>query len=311
MFKRASITLSSHAHILSSNACDQGPFIDRRAPKHSDNMKAHAHPYKRWKHQIRGFADVRSDHCSKSQTGHLRWPELTPATAVPTPYQIFHLDQNAIYSKRRFYELVKVYHPDRYLSKSSLSENIPLSNDVRIERYRLVVAANDILSDPVKRSAYDRCGLGWERNIAKSRPKYDSNYRHRTKWSGFHADDSPMRNATWEDWERWYQRHNREKQEPVHFSNAAFLSMVVALASVVGVMQAKLMGATSFISLGQVEAMTGECNKNIQSRRTVSREFDSKHDRLQRFLESRAPHGDGMLEPKEDIQTKLLSPPEP
>ena len=255
---------------------------------------------------------MRSDHCSKCQSGHLSWPELTPATAIPTPYQIFHLDKNAIYSKQRFYELVKVYHPDRHLSEPSPSEITSLSSEVRIERYRLIVAANDILSDPVKRSAYDRYGSGWgEVTRENSRPRYNSSYRHHTKWSGFYADDSPMKNATWEDWERWYQRRDRENQrEPVYFSHGTFLSMAIALASLVGILQAKHMGATSFAPRSHVEAMTGECNKNLQDRRTVSLESDNHNHRLQRFLESRAPHADGMLEPKDDIPAKLLSPPE-
>lgn len=259
---------------------------------------------------MRGFADVRSDHCSKCQSVHLPWPELTPATAIPTPYQILHLEKNATYSKQHFYELAKVYHPDRHLSEPELSDETSLSSDVRIERYRLVVAAHEILSDPVKRSAYDRFGIGWGENIEKSRTRYDSDYPYRTKWSGFYADDSPMKNATWEDWERWYQRHDREKQETVYISNRTFLSMAVTLASLVGFLQAKKMGATSLAPHAHFETMSGECSKNLQSRRTTSRESESKHHRLQRFLESRAPHADGMLEPKDEIPTKPLSPTE-
>lgn len=314
MLRRTCIPLFSHGHILSSSAGDQGSFTDRRTFKHIDNLNAHAHSHKRWKHQIRGLADIRSDQCSQSQSGHLPWPELTPSTAIPTPYQIFHLDKKAVYSKKHFYELVKIYHPDRHLSESSLSDQTPLPSNVRIERYRLVVAANDILSDPVKRDAYDRYGSGWGKNIEKAHSRYDSSYHYRycyhTKWSGFYADDSPMKNATWEDWERWYQRHNREKQESVHFSHETFLFMAIALASLVGVLQAKRMGATSFASPAHFDTMTGACNKNIQSRRSISLESESNQHRLQRFLESRAPHADGIIEPKDDIPTKLLSPPE-
>lgn len=97
----------------------------------------------------------------------------------------------------------------------------------------------------------------------------------------------------------------------MHFSHETFIFMAVALASFVGVLQAKQMGAASFTSPAvHFDAMTGACNRNIQSRRTISRESESNHHRLQRFLEARAPHGDGTLEPKDDIPTKLLSPPE-
>lgn len=322
MLKRASVPLTSHAHILSSYAGDQGAFIDRRASKRIDETKTHARLFKRRNYQIRGFADIRTEQCSESQSEHLAWPETTPATVIPTPYQIFHLDKNAIYPKKHFYELVKLYHPDRHLSEPNLSEKTPLSRDVRNERYRLVVAANEILSDPVKRSAYDKYGSGWGENMKKSRSETVSNYHYRyhyryryryhAKWSGFYADDSPMKNATWEDWERWYQRHNQETHRPsVHFSHESFLFMAVALASLVGVLQAKQMGATSFASPAvHFDSMTGECNKNIESRRAISRESESNHHRLHRFLESRAPHGGGTLKPKDDIPPRLLSPPD-
>lgn len=307
MLKRASIPIYSQTHLLSSNAGDQGAFVDRHLRKYIDNRNAHAHQYTRWKHQIRGFADVRSD-CSKRSSAHLPWPDLKSPAAIPTPYEIFHLDQNAIYSKQQFYELVKVYHPDRNHTEPSMSDDSSLSNDVRIERYRLVVAANEILSDPVKRSAYDTYGLGWGKNIEKSHPEYDSKHYYRTKWSGFYADDSPMKNATWEDWERWYQRHNREKQDSMYISNATFLSMAIALTSLMAVLQAKTMGATASASPTRFEIMTGECNKNLQDRRTTSCESDGKHHTLQMFLESRAPHTDGVLEPRNDVSTKLSSP---
>lgn len=310
MFKRARIPLVSYGNILSPNASDQGVFIDPRAPRHTEKMRAHDHPCKRWNPQIRGFANVRSDSCSSSHTGNPSWPELSSATTVPTPYQIFQLDKNATYSKHRFYELVKLYHPDRHHSEQSLSDRSPISSDVRIERYRLVVAANDILSDPVKRSAYDRYGLGWGRHTEAPRSKYNTSYRHHTKRSRYYTDESPMKNATWEDWERWYQRHSRGKQEPIFFSNGTLLSMIVALAALVGAMQGRQMGESSFVPLAHVEAVTKECNKNIRSRRTASREFDNKYERLHSFLESRAPHGNGMLEPKDDVQTRLLPPPD-
>ena len=77
---------------------------------------------------------------------------------IPTPYQIFGQKKDSPYSKRKFYELVKLYHPDRHDYGSS--GNLP-SYTTKLERYRLIVAANDILSNPVKRAAYDRYGSGW------------------------------------------------------------------------------------------------------------------------------------------------------
>lgn len=77
-----------------------------------------------------------------------------------SPYAIPDLqsEEGSSYSKRRFYELVKLYHPDRHNHDIS---TYGLSYATKLEKNRLVVAANEILSDPVKGSAYDCYGAGW------------------------------------------------------------------------------------------------------------------------------------------------------
>src|SRR5690242_10720499 len=58
---------------------------------------------------------------------HLRWP----TNPNPTPYEIFNITNNDTYTKTRFYELAKLYHPDK-----NHQSNMPhLSPATRIERY--------------------------------------------------------------------------------------------------------------------------------------------------------------------------------
>lgn len=306
MFKRPRICISSYGNFISPYASDQGVFIDRRTASRTES-----HTSRRWKSQIRDSPNERCGSRSNGPTRHFPWPQLSSSTATPTPYQIFHLDKDAIYTKRRFYELVKIYHPDRHFPEANVSEINSLSSEVRIERYRLVVAANDILSDPAKRSAYDRYGSGWGRHTETPSQKHHSDFYYSSRPSGFDAYGSPMRNATWEDWERWYQRRSREKQEPVYLSNMSFLYIISVLAALAGVVQAKYLGEASFSSLEQVEATTRECIEHIQNRRIASRELDNKNDRLQRFLQSRYSYGNDTLGPKDDdVESKLLPPPE-
>lgn len=132
------------------------------------------------------------------------WPSPPKGQAHPTPYQIFQMKNNAIYSKARFYELVKIYHPDR-----TSGSNTSVSYAVRMERYRLVVAANNILSDPTKRSAYDRFGAGWNgrADVGGRQTGQRGSSRQPTgpfshNWTA--PDDKIWRNATWEDWEQYY-----------------------------------------------------------------------------------------------------------
>ncbi|OQD82084.1 hypothetical protein PENANT_c023G10040 [Penicillium antarcticum] len=61
------------------------------------------------------------------------------------------------YSKTRYYDLVKIYHPDS--STRDITKRLP--TEERLSRYRLIVNAHEILSNKQKRSAYDAYGLGW------------------------------------------------------------------------------------------------------------------------------------------------------
>ncbi|KAI6083207.1 hypothetical protein F4821DRAFT_196306 [Hypoxylon rubiginosum] len=142
-----------------------------------------------------------------------------PLTAHPTPYEIFDQRKNAPYSKSKYYELVKIYHPDRHRHATHAHS---LSHTARVERYRLVVAANQILSDPTKRRAYDLYGSGWGGNH-----NLENLYRAADKtWRD--VPGNPSMNATWEDWERWYEKNGEQKehQRPVFMSNQLFAGVL-------------------------------------------------------------------------------------
>jgi hypothetical protein len=101
----------------------------------------------------------------------LRWPSAKnkkrggvgeeEGSIPPTPYEIFGQRERSEYSKRRFCALVKLYHPDRHCQHGGDAELAQLSRAMKLERYRLVVAANALLSDPMKKAAYDQYGIGW------------------------------------------------------------------------------------------------------------------------------------------------------
>ena len=107
---------------------------------------------------IRTYADVASTH-GACDSEHFPWPASASQGKLPTPYEILKLRKGSPYNKRSFYELVKIYHPDRAIPSHVRSDICP--HPIRLERYRLIVAAHTILSDPSKRSAYDRWGAGW------------------------------------------------------------------------------------------------------------------------------------------------------
>ena len=242
------------------------------------------------KYQRRSYATVRADDGSQRQTDDLPWPKLSGPSTTPTPYQILSTKREDPYSKRRFYELVKLYHPDRNDCGCGEASIKLLSGAVKMERYRLVVAAHEILSDPVKRNAYDTVGAGWNGRPEHGASNYHSGQNDGTRWSGFDTNDSPFRNATWEDWEKWYQR-DKAKQEPVYFSNGGFLMLVITAVFFGGFGQSVRVGDYSAVFKRQAEVIHDDASKVLRQRKTDSTSFDDRHARLQRFLESRDPHG--------------------
>ena len=260
----------------------------------------------------RQYADVRPTESSSHGPEDLQWPDVGSAAAIPTPYQIFKLKKGAPYSKRRFYELVKLYHPDRNAhdeesSKSKSSKSSCLSQAVKLERYRLIVAANDILSDPAKRSAYDRYGAGWNGQPVCGNGR---SWEHNASWSGFNNNTSPAQNATWEDWEKWHHRDPKERQEPLYFSNGGFFSIIVFVAILAGMGQVTRVGEFSKTFIEQVEAMHDESSKGLRRRRMESQNFLNKDARVQNFLKVRDPVGYGITDPNEEGYRKLLPAPE-
>lgn len=253
-----------------------------------------------------------SDGHSRHNHGNLRWPEKTSAHALPTPYQIFDQRKGSPYSKQRFYELVKLYHPDRH--DHDIASN-DLSPATKLERYRLVVAANDILSDPVKRSAYDYYGAGWNGapDVVKPGDSADpaaawGNYSGRG-WGG--GPQGPSQNATWEDWERWYQRDAKGPQEPRYVSNAAFVGLILAFALVGGYGQVSRAGSYGITFVEQRDMLHNNIAKDLMRRRKeTTTAYGSREERIDSFLRSRDPYGYGVVDPKEESYRKVLPPPE-
>lgn len=268
-------------------------------PQPSPLNASTSHQFQRVRHrrprnpQCRRHAATRSEKTPDSHDD-LHWPDLASATALPTPYQILKLKKSAPYSKRRFYELVKLYHPDRHGHENGHSATTSLPGAVRMERYRLIVAAHEILSDPAKRSAYDASGAGWNGRPEQEAPKYHWGRKNETKWSGFDTNDSPFRNATWEDWERWYQRDNgdKAKQEPLYFSNGGFLVLVLTAVFVGGYGQTIRLGDYSNMLQRQVGIVHNDAGETVRKRRIESQGFGNRDERLQNFLRTRDPqHG--------------------
>jgi len=205
-----------------------------------------------------------------------------PKSRKPSPYEIFGQHRHAPYCKAKFYELVKIYHPD---TQHQGSPDTSVSNAVRLERYRLIVAANTILSDPAKRRSYDRFGLGWDGPAGIDAAADGATSRR--SWRSEPGNASM--NATWEDWERWYaERDGRvyAKQQPLYMSNGMFVVVLCLLVMVGSVGQARRASASTMTLVEAREQNHLAINDGIR-RRQVDQATLNRHERVEHFLRQR------------------------
>ena len=246
---------------------------------------------------------------------NMNWPchnkTTSKISSVPTPYEIFEIEKGGTYTKHKFYELVKMYHPDRHHHSDPI---IAISSTERLERYRLVVQAHEILSDPVKRRAYDIHGLGWGEH-SHSTIKYPRTSPTSEHW----GTDSPFANATWEDWERWYTRKTTppnaagpQTYAGTYINSNMFASFVILLAIISGIAQATHAASQGGSIEERAQAFTAKTHQFMSDRKVANATysgpetgmhgFGSKEadDRIRHFLERRDPHRYGLKEEEEE-----------
>lgn len=262
----------------------------------------------------RGYADVHHGR-GPDFRDNMNWPSAKTSSSTPTPYEIFELDRRAVYSKHKFYQLVKIYHPDRNGHDGVLAGGI--SAGERLERYRLVVLANEILSDPIKRKAYDSHGAGWgssERAGTRHTRGYYSASTGKQYGTGANHDSSPFGNATWEDWERWYRRsegNTRSKQayEGNYINPNAFASFVILMAVITGVAQATRAGQYSGSLEEKAQAFTEKTSRFLTTRASHYDENKLTSDgRVKHFLAKRDPSKYGLKGEEEEHYRKHFAP---
>ena len=305
MLKKPSVILSSYhnAHCLYSS---QPYSLNNPASPRNPSERTLSRRRDPW---WKSYPSAHSTISYHDQQKNPPWPNLSSSLQGLTPYQIFDIEKGAPYSKQRFYQLVKIYHPDRNIHGNRHHDIRSLSGAVKMERYRLVVAAHEILSDPEKRAAYDASGAGWNGRPEHRAPRYHWASKDNNPWSGFDKNDSSFSNATWEDWEKWYQR-DKVKQAPVYFSNGGFLVLVITVLFLGGFGQSIRIGDYSDTFKRQVEIAHDDASKALRQRKTESVGFGNKDERLQNFLKSRGPQGYGITDPVEEEYRKLLPAPE-
>jgi len=229
----------------------------------------------------RPYAQHASSSSPHYHDADLTWPDPVHPHKTPTPYQILHCSRGDAYSKHRFYSLVKLYHPDR--CDSSIA-HVP--HAIRLERYRLLVAAHTILADDAKRKAYDAWGHGWKGH--HQTPSQTSAYHWAPEQRQWPPGHDPINNANWEDWERWYRRENGTEAEPrdMFMTNVAFVALVFSIVSLGGIVQGTRANMLTSSVMEHREKIHKEASLELRRSKHATMAGD-REERIRTFLEHR------------------------
>lgn len=229
-----------------------------------------------------------------TQTLRFPWPTSPHAT----PYEIFHLTPSCTTAevKRRYYELVKLYHPDKAAhaadatAPASTTSGSAASVAADNERFHKIVAANDLLTDRARRAAFDRHGVGW----AYSGPgaqKMCAGHRYGSRFDAYNTDTPRWaRRTTHADtaqWDNFYDRRPAAPGERVFTSNANFMGMVAFLCAVGAVFQAFRLGKASAEINGRADRHHFEAARDLAESRRLARDL-GKDERIRLFLAQRS-----------------------
>ncbi|KAK4497029.1 hypothetical protein PRZ48_011478 [Zasmidium cellare] len=240
--------------------------------------------------RTKGYATIAGDERhsqeqpERQENGHV-WPDTPKGRASPTPYQIFDLKQNGAYSKAKYYQLVKLYHPDL-----NGCAGHGISDKIKMERYRLVVSAHTILSDPAKRSAYDRFGAGWDGRAETGERSSPSGPAGPFTHSYGNPNDPIWNNATWEDWERFYERRDgvhTGKRAPVYMANSYFLALIVALAIMGSSLNVNRAKDAGHYIVEQRDIVHDKAAKELRRVRQEASTLSSRQDKIDFFVRQR------------------------
>lgn len=148
--------------------------------------------------QARKFSSTR-----RPQAGYrAKWTALgqrtftsSPAARAvhASPYDLLKVPKSASTKeiKASYYDMVKTLHPDRAQAQP-VSEK---EKEMRLEKFRSVVKAYELLKDPKTRSMYDRYGMGWDTSSTGA-----SGHSARNPWAPKNRPSTP---AEWEHWYMW------------------------------------------------------------------------------------------------------------
>lgn len=130
-----------------------------------------------------------------------------------SPYDLLGVPRTASVGeiKSKYYDLVKTLHPDH----AKLEAKTKQEYERRVEEFRTVVKAYDLLKDPKTRAMYDRYGVGWESGApTQQRPTPRGPApMPRQAWDRA-GQNRPFSEAEWAHWQMWSEAMRRANYPP-------------------------------------------------------------------------------------------------
>ena len=100
----------------------------------------------------------------------------------------------------------------------------------------------------------------------------------------------PINNATWEDWERWYEREygeQRQDDRAAHMTNFGFVSLVFALVSLGGIMQGTRANMFSATIIEHRDKVHHEASAELMKSKRATMSTGDRNERIRTFIEHR------------------------
>ncbi len=212
---------------------------------------------------------------SSAVNADLAWPHK----AHVNPYDILNVSGgkgSAVSQpdiKSKYYQLVKMYHPD--------------VNQGQQDRFRKIVLAYDILSDPARKYAYDTYGAGWDSAPGLSQQGYQ-------RWDpGRHRGNEKPRHV----WNEFYAGNASATSTSAPTTNVNLIAIISFLAFLGVLMQAvRIAKVTDRFQKGSEDRHVRSSRDLVVARRNA---LIGRDDRLDYFMIGRK-HNNYMLMIKDD-----------
>lgn len=215
-----------------------------------------------------------------------RWPKVSN----PTPYEILGLPPTASSTeiKKRYYELVKKYHPDSRIG------SVEAENE-RLRRFRQIVQANEMLSTARTRRMYDKEGSDrrdMDMNDIMSDPAHwKGNYEGR-----FRATGTPRARTPEGTFEGFFDGNNRAV--PYYTSNTNFARGIIVIMVLVGVLQFSHVQKSAQKAINHRRAVHAQASLNLRDARSHARST-GRRDMIESFQQRRDAQNSGLYNDEE------------